>query len=161
MARKAARRLVPLVHRPLLGLVLALGTAALVPTSAGAQNAPEPAWFAGLKWRNVGPNRGGRSIAVAGNAKRPLEYYFGATGGGLWKSVDGGVAWTPVTDGKIRSSSVGAVAVAPSNPDVVYMGMGEAELRGNIMQGDGVYRSADGGKTWQHEIGRASCRERV
>jgi len=150
MARKAARRLVPLVHRPLLGLVLALGTAALVPTSAGAQNAPEPAWFAGLKWRNVGPNRGGRSIAVAGNAKRPLEYYFGATGGGLWKSVDGGVAWTPVTDGKIRSSSVGAVAVAPSNPDVVYMGMGEAELRGNIMQGDGVYRSADGGKTWQH-----------
>src|ERR1043165_3746968 len=79
----------------------------------------------GLRWRNVGPNRGGRSIAVAGSAGRPLEYYFGATGGGLWKSVDGGTTWNPVTDGQIESSSVGAVAVAASNPDIVYIGTGE------------------------------------
>jgi photosystem II stability/assembly factor-like uncharacterized protein len=101
-------------------------------------------------WRNIGPNRGGRSIAVAGVASRPNEYYFGATGGGLWKTTDGGTSWTPVTDGQIRSSSVGAVAVSASRPDVVYLGMGETELRGNVMQGDGVYRSSDAGRTWEH-----------
>ncbi|HET9983482.1 MAG TPA: hypothetical protein VFQ38_07840, partial [Longimicrobiales bacterium] len=110
----------------------------------------DSSWFKALKWRNVGPNRGGRSLAVAGSATRPLEYYFGATGGGLWKTTDGGTTWKPVTDGQIHSSSVGAVAVAASNPDVVYVGMGETELRGNIMQGDGVYKTTDAGKTWQH-----------
>src|ERR1035437_5065996 len=103
-----------------------------------------------LKWRNSGPNRGGRSQAIAGSVKRPLEYYFGATGGGLWKTVNGGLTWAPVTDGQIGSSSVGAVAVAESNPDIVYLGMGETELRASIMQGDGVYKSTDAGKTWKH-----------
>jgi photosystem II stability/assembly factor-like uncharacterized protein len=103
-----------------------------------------------LRWRSLGPNRGGRSITAAGSAARPFEYYFGATGGGLWKTTDGGTTWAPVTDGQIGSSSVGAVAVAPSHPDIVYIGMGEAELRGNAMQGDGVYRSRDAGKTWTH-----------
>src|SRR5215471_5090681 len=112
------------------------------------QSRYDPILFSALKWRNIGPNRGGRSIAAAGSASRPLEYYFGATGGGLWKTTDGGESWRPVTDGQLHSSSVGAVAVAESNPDVVYIGMGETEFRGNIMQGDGVYRSADGGKTW-------------
>ncbi|MBI2835726.1 MAG: glycosyl hydrolase [Acidobacteria bacterium] len=104
--------------------------------------------FKALKWRSIGPNRGGRSIAVAGSAARPLEYYLGAVGGGLWKTTDGGNTWRPVTDGQLRSSSVGAVAVAETNPDVVYVGMGETCLRGNIMQGDGVYKSTDGGQTW-------------
>ena len=103
-----------------------------------------------LHWRNIGPNRGGRSLAAAGSARRPLEYYFGATGGGLWKTTDGGTTWQPVTDGQIHSSSVGAVAVSESNPNVVYIGMGETQLRGSIMQGDGVYRSTDSGKTWKH-----------
>lgn len=103
-----------------------------------------------LKWRNVGPDRGGRSLAVSGSSARINEYYFGAVGGGLWKTTDGGMTWRPVTDGQIKSSSVGAVAVAPSNPDILYIGMGETELRGNIMQGDGVYKSIDSGKTWMH-----------
>ena len=106
--------------------------------------------FGALQWRSVGPPRGGRSITSAGSPGRPLEYYFGATGGGLWKTTDGGITWRPVTDGHINSSSVGAVAVSQSNPDIVYIGMGETELRGNIMQGDGVYKSTDAGKTWTH-----------
>src|SRR5258708_37441623 len=105
-------------------------------------------FFNALQWRSIGPLRGGRSITSAGSSSRPNEYYFGAVGGGLWKTTDGGATWKPITDGQIKSSSVGAVAVAESNPDVVYIGMGETELRGNIMQGDGVYKSTDAGKTW-------------
>jgi len=103
-----------------------------------------------LEWRSIGPDRGGRSIAVSGSSSRINEYYFGAVGGGLWKTIDGGQTWKPVTDGQLKSSSVGAVAVSNSNPDVVYIGMGETELRGNIMQGDGIYKSIDAGKTWEH-----------
>ncbi len=112
--------------------------------------AKESLLFPALEWRCIGPQRGGRSIAVAGHKDRPFEYYFGATGGGLWKTTDGGVTWYPVTDGQIRSSSVGAVAVAESNPDIIYLGMGEAQLRQNVLQGDGVYKSTDGGQTWKH-----------
>src|SRR5882762_5271259 len=103
-----------------------------------------------FKWRSVGPLRGGRSIAISGVKGRPKEGYFGAVGGGLWKTIDGGLSWNPVTDGQIKSSSVGAVAVSESNPDVVYIGMGESCIRGNIMPGDGVYKSTDAGKTWMH-----------
>ena len=103
-----------------------------------------------LQWRSIGPPRGGRSIAVSGVKGRPKEAYFGATGGGLWKTVDGGENWAPVTDGQINSSSVGAVAVSESNPDIVFIGMGESCIRGNIMPGDGVYKSTDAGKTWTH-----------
>ena len=110
----------------------------------------DKAFFGALKWRNIGPNRGGRSIAVAGSAARPYEYYFGATGGGVWKTTDGGTTWRPVTDAALQTPSVGAIAVAESNPDVVYVGMGEMELRGDVIQGDGVYKSTDAGKTWKH-----------
>lgn len=108
------------------------------------------ALFKGMSWRNIGPNRGGRSLGIAGSSKRKLEYYFGAVGGGLWKTIDGGLNWKPVTDGQITCSSVGAVAVSESNPDIVYIGTGETEFRGNIMQGDGMYKSTDAGKTWKH-----------
>ncbi len=115
--------------------------------SSGGSAYPE-SFFSALKWRSIGPNRGGRSIAVAGSPSRPLEYYFGATGGGLWKTTDGGTTWKPVSDKAFTSSSVGAVAVSETNPDIVYVGMGETELRGNVIQGDGVYKTTDGGKTW-------------
>ncbi len=102
-----------------------------------------------LKWRNIGPARGGRSLGASGSPGRINEYYFGATGGGLWKTTDGGQEWAPVTDGQISSSSIGAVAVAETNPDIVYIGGGETQLRGSITQGDGVYKTTDGGKTWR------------
>lgn len=94
---------------------------------------------------------------MAGSQARPNEYYFGATGGGVWKTTNGGEDWTCVSDGFFKTSSVGALAQSPSNPDVVYAGMGERNLRGNISEGDGVYRTTDAGKTWQH-LGLAQCR---
>src|SRR5579863_5286914 len=119
--------------------------------SLTAQDRPSAATtFKGMTWRNIGPNRGGRSLAVAGSSRRKMEYYFGAVGGGLWKTIDGGFTWKPVTDGQMASSSVGAVAVSESNPDIVYLGTGETELRGNVMQGDGIYKSSDAGKTWKN-----------
>jgi len=104
----------------------------------------------GLAWRSIGPLRGGRSITISGVKGRPKDGYFGATGGGLWKTTDGGESWAPITDGQIHSSSVGALAVSESNPDILFIGMGEACIRGNIQPGDGVYKSTDAGKTWTH-----------
>ncbi|HVA62698.1 MAG TPA: hypothetical protein VNF74_03150 [Terriglobales bacterium] len=135
----------------LAAAVAAAGMLAMAPAPRPQAGGAYPAsLFKNLHWVNLGPNRAGRSIASAGSAARPNEYYSGATGGGLWKTTDGGFSWRPVTDGQLHSSSVGAVAVAPSNPDIVYIGMGEKELRGNIMQGDGVYKTTDAGKTWRH-----------
>src|SRR6056297_4121403 len=110
----------------------------------------DSSFYEKLEWRNIGPERGGRSLGSAGSPSRPNEYYFGATGGGLWKTTDGGNEWKPVTDGQITSSSVGAVAIAETNPDIVYIGMGEVQLRGSITQGDGIYKSTDAGENWEH-----------
>lgn len=123
---------------------------ALCSASDAFAQLPDTAFYSALSFRNVGPNRGGRSQAVAGSAGRPNEYYFGATGGGVWKTTDGGTTWRAVTDRDLKSSSVGAIAVCEANPDVVYVGMGETELRGNIMQGDGVYKTTNGGTAWTH-----------
>src|SRR5438876_5340827 len=103
-----------------------------------------------LRWRSIGPYRGGRVTAVAGIARQPLVYYMGATGGGVWKTDDAGLTWNNVSDNFFRTGSVGAIAVAQSDPSVVYVGMGEACLRGNLSSGDGVYKSTDSGKTWAH-----------
>ncbi len=104
--------------------------------------------FEGLEFRNIGPLRGGRVTAVAGVRGQPLVYYQGATGGGVWKTADGGANWTPVSDKDFKTGSVGAIGVAESDPNVVYAGMGEAPIRGNVSHGDGVYKSTDAGKSW-------------
>jgi len=110
-----------------------------------------PSLYQSMKWRNVGPFRGGRCVAVTGVPGNPLVYYMGATGGGVWKTDDGGISWSNITDGYLHVGSVGAIAVAPSDPNVLYVGTGEHAVRGTMTShGDGVYRSEDGGKTWAH-----------
>jgi photosystem II stability/assembly factor-like uncharacterized protein len=137
-------------HKYLVLLALILLPALAAAQRGGGGQPASAGPFGALRWRSLGPDRGGRSIAVAGSDARPYEYYMGATGGGLWKTTDAGVSWKPVTDGLINHSSVGAVAVSASNPDVVYIGTGEADIRGNIIQGGGAYKSVDAGKTWTH-----------
>ena len=101
-----------------------------------------------IKFRQIGPFRGGRSVAVAGHASQPFTYYFGSVGGGIFKTTDGGARWEPVSDGQLKTGSVGAIAVAESDPNIIYAGMGEGCIRGNASHGDGVYKSVDAGKTW-------------
>ncbi len=109
----------------------------------------ETASWKSLKWRSIGPYRGGRVTAVAGVATQPHVYYFGATGGGVWKTTDAGVNWEPISDGQFTTGSVGAIAVSQSDPNVIYVGMGESPIRGNVSHGDGLYKSTDSGKTWK------------
>jgi len=107
----------------------------------------DPKTYDGMKWRLIGPFRGGRVITVAGVPSQPYTYYFGAVSGGVWKTTDGGISWDPLFD-KQTTSSIGAIAVADSDPNVIYAGSGEACIRGNISFGDGVYKSTDAGKIW-------------
>ena len=113
--------------------------------------------FTGLRWREIGPFRGGRSVAGGGSAARPNEYYMGTTGGGVFKTEDGGESWAPTTDG-FFGGTIGAIAVAPSNPDIVYVGGGEYPIRGNVSYGDGVWKSTDAGKSW-HYMGLGDTRQ--
>ncbi|NAS31919.1 glycosyl hydrolase [Flavobacteriaceae bacterium R38] len=107
--------------------------------------------FSGLKWRNIGPFRGGRSVTSSGVVSDPMTYYMGSTGGGVWKTTDGGIQWKNVSDGFFKTGTVGAIAVAESDPNVIFVGMGEHAIRGVMTSsGDGVYKSTDAGKTWIH-----------
>jgi photosystem II stability/assembly factor-like uncharacterized protein len=108
----------------------------------------DPALYQAMRWRLIGPFRGGRVTAVAGVARQPFTFYFGATGGGVWKTEDGGLSWRNVSDGYFKTGSIGAIAVADSDPNVIYVGTGESCPRGNVSHGDGVYKSTDGGRTW-------------
>ncbi|NKB86998.1 MAG: glycosyl hydrolase [Acidobacteria bacterium] len=110
----------------------------------------DPELFSTMSYRSIGPLRGGRSTAVTGFPGRPKEYLMGSTGGGVWKSSDMGLSWDNVSDGHFHSASIGAIAVAPSDQNVIYVGTGSACIRGNATTGDGMYRSLDGGDTWKH-----------
>ncbi len=123
--------------------------AAPAPAPAAAAAAVNPSLFGALQWRGIGPYRGGRALAVAGIPGDASTFYFGAVAGGVWKTTDGGGTWQVLTDGT-PISSVGAIAIAPSNHDIIYVGTGEAAPRGNMTYGDGVYKSIDGGKSWSH-----------
>jgi photosystem II stability/assembly factor-like uncharacterized protein len=120
----------------------------LLAVSAMAQPVPSEL-FNGLKWRLVGPFRGGRAVAVAGVPGDSTTFYFGAVNGGIWKTTDAGVVWTPIFDSQ-RVGSIGALAVAPSDPNTIYAGTGESDIRSSLSFGDGVYKSIDGGQTWLH-----------
>ena len=110
----------------------------------------DPSLLNSLEWRLIGPFRGGRVVAVAGDPVHSQVFYFGSTGGGVWKTSDGGIIWENVSDGFFKRASVGAIAIAASDPNVIYVGMGETTIRGNVSHGDGVYKSTDGGRTWTH-----------
>jgi photosystem II stability/assembly factor-like uncharacterized protein len=130
-----------------LGLIVwcLLVAAGLLPEAAAQPF--DPSLYAGLRWRMIGPFRGGRTVGVAGVPGRPNLFYVGVNNGGVWKTTDAGRTWTPIFDDQ-PTGSVGAVAVAPSNPDVLYVGSGEGLQRPDLSTGDGVYKSTDGGKTW-------------
>jgi len=133
--------------------------AAAAPPAATASEAKkdgEDPLFKGLTWRLVGPYRGGRTLAVSGVVGEPNTYYFGSVGGGVWKTTDSGISWTPMSD-KEKLASIGAIAVAESDPNVVYVGTGEACIRNNILRGNGMYKSTDAGKSW-HFIGLEDTR---
>ncbi|MDX2191745.1 MAG: glycosyl hydrolase [Gemmatimonadales bacterium] len=129
--------------------LVALALLATAPRLRAQAANPDSTALAAMQWREIGPFRGGRSVAVAGSDKRPLEYWMGTTGGGVFRTTDGGLTWGPASDGFI-GGTIGAIAVSESNPDIVWVGTGEYPIRGNVSHGDGVYRTTDGGKSWQY-----------
>src|SRR3954465_3505108 len=136
-------------------LMSAAAAALLLTAALSAQDAPQdsrpesPKAFKALKYRNIGPAAGGRVARATGVPGDPLTYYAATASGGVWKSVDGGTTWRAVFDDQ-PISSIGSIAVAPSDPNVVYVGSGEANIRGNVAAGNGIYKSNDAGKTWTH-----------
>ena len=135
-------------------LLMLHGTAAALPDAAVKfdQN-----FFAEMKWRSIGPFRAGRTLAVTGVRGQPEVYYFGSVNGGVWKTNDAGRTWNPIFDGQ-PVGSIGAIAVAPSNANVIYVGSGEADMRSSISYGNGMYKSTNAGKTWAH-IGLEDSRQ--
>jgi photosystem II stability/assembly factor-like uncharacterized protein len=134
-----------------MAVAAALGLVGLAPAPARAANVSSESLMSKLAWRGVGPYVGGRVVAVAGVASDPDLFYMGAVDGGIWKSTSYGVKWTNISDGwPSASDSIGALVVAPSNPDVIYAGTGESDIRADMISGDGLYKSIDAGKTWTY-----------
>jgi len=133
-------------------VLAALSAALIMPAALGAQASPQQTLMSRLQWRSIGPYIGGRVVAVAGVNSNPNLFYMGGVDGGVWKSTDYGIRWTNLTDGKLggSSDSIGAIAVAPSNANVIYVGTGESDIRGTFITGDGMYKSTDAGRTWQY-----------
>src|SRR5215467_12915171 len=122
--------------------------AGIVQPSASAQQV-SPSLYQNMRWRMIGPHRGGRTVAATGVPGHPNLFYIGVNNGGVWKTDDYGRTWTPIFDDQ-PTGSIGALAVAPSNPDIVYVGSGEGLQRPDLSTGDGIYKSTDGGKSWRH-----------
>jgi len=139
--------LMRVARRILLGSVLTLPALLYAP---GLAAQVDPSLFSGMDYRMIGPTRGGRVTAVAGHAATPETFYMGASGGGVWKTTDYGNAWRNVSDGYFATGSIGAIRVARSNANVVYVGTGSDGIRSNVIAGRGVYRSGDAGQTWTH-----------
>jgi photosystem II stability/assembly factor-like uncharacterized protein len=135
-------------HRPCLHQTFSALFLLLIAASAVAQTVP-PQRMSGLKWRLIGPFRGGRAVAVAGVPGDSRTFYFGSVNGGVWKTTDAGTVWRPIFDGQ-PVGSIGAIAVAPSDPKTIYAGTGESDIRSDLSSGNGVYKSGDGGSTWTH-----------
>ncbi len=133
------------------------GITAQINASPKNNETVDPKFFQDLRWRSIGPARAGRVVAVAGVRGEPEVYYFGSVGGGVWKTNDAGRTWKPIFDSQ-PVASIGAIAVAPSNSEIIYVGSGEADMRSSISTGNGMYKSGDAGKTWAH-IGLADSRQ--
>ncbi len=147
-------------RRSFCPVVLSVAMLALAQPQAQSQAAKpssETPLFRGLQYRLVGPSRGGRVTTVTGVPSQPKTFYMGVASGGLWRTTDGGATWVPIGDGKIPVGSMGAIAVADSDPNVIYVGTGSDGVRSNVSTGRGVYKSSDGGATWQF-AGLVRCR---
>ena len=138
----------------LLILVALLLSVTWIP--AAAQSVP-PELFSGLKYRLIGPFRGGRAVAVAGIPGDGTTFYFGGVDGGVWRTSDAGMVWNPIFDNQ-PVASIGALAVSATDPRVIYAGTGESDIRSDLATGDGVYKSTDGGQSWQN-VGLADSRQ--
>ena len=135
-------------HAP--DLLFAARVHAQASSTSSANAVVDPGAYAAMHWRSVGPFRGGRVTAVAGVRTQPNVFYMGATGGGVWKTENYGITWTPISDGQMETGSIGAIDVSDSNPNIIYVGTGSEAIRSNVILGRGVYKSTDAGKTWQH-----------
>src|SRR5256714_8770072 len=138
------------IRRRMIRLMVAATVAVLLCACGAALAQPyDPGSYAGLRWRMIGPFRGGRVNAVSGVPGQPTVFYFGSVGGGVWKTINSGRTWTPVFDSQ-PIASIGAIGVAPSDTNIIYVGTGEADMRSQISYGNGMYKSMDAGKTWTH-----------
>jgi photosystem II stability/assembly factor-like uncharacterized protein len=147
---RPAHAWIPTLRRWAWALALVAVCARPGPLAAEVDSATLEDHLGLLHWRDIGPLRGGRTVTVVGHPTKPLVFYTGSTGGGVWKTENGGISWFNISDHYFTSSSVGSIALAPSSPETVYVGMGESTFRGDSAEGDGVYKSLDGGKTWTH-----------
>ncbi len=143
--------MIPAIRGAFSAIVLSISSTILASGLSAQEQPVDPSFYQSMEWRNIGPFRGGRSVAVTGVVQDYLTYYFGGVGSGVWKTTDAGVTWINISDTTFGTSSVGAIAVAESDPNVVYIGMGEHAPRGVMTShGDGVYKSTDAGRTWRH-----------